>query len=301
LAVWAWLQQDEIKSLRAGLEDQQRERGALESRFVTLQGTATALEERLAILETGTQPAGGSVAAEPATGNGEHLQKIEDLRAALSEIRQEVGDIRSALNDVMNSVDSPVPTTAPPEQAIPPTARLSVARQKQSHNLSCESSAASMVAQFHGVPLSEQEVLASLPSNRNPHLGFRGNVDGPTGGIVDYGVYAGPIQEILNARGLQARAVTDGIEGIKAAVARGNPVIAWVTYDCQPSTPTAKEIDGQEVTLVPNQHVVVVTGFNAEGVWANDPWDGQEDFYSMGDLQQAMSYFGDMAIEIAGP
>jgi uncharacterized protein YvpB len=114
-------------------------------------------------------------------------------------------------------------------------------------------------------------------------------------------VYAGPILEILNARGLQARTVTDGVEGIKSAIVRGNPVIAWVTYDCQPSIPTTKEIDGQEVTLVPNQHVVVVTGFNAEGVWANDPWDGQEDFYQMGDLQRAMSYFGDMAIEIAAP
>ena len=304
LAVWAWLQEEEIQSLRAGLELQQQERAALEARFVTLEGTATALEMHLAALEIDGQPSGGSAVHDPTTTSGYPLQEIEDLQAALSEIRQEVGDVRSALNEVMDSaesVSSPAPTTEAPTQGIPPTARLSVARQKQSHNLSCESSAASMVAQFHGVQLSEQEVLSSLPSNRNPHLGFRGNVDGPTGGIVDYGVYAGPIMEILSARGLQARTVTDGIEGIKAAITRGNPVIAWVTYDCQPSTPTTKDIDGQEVTLVPNQHVVVVTGFSAEGVWANDPWDGQEDFYPMGDLQRAMSYFGDMAIEIAAP
>ena len=124
-------------------------------------------------------------------------------------------------------------------------------------------------------------------------------MDGPTGGIVDYGVYAGPVADILNARGLQARTVAGGVEGIKTAIARGNPVIAWVTYNCEPSTPTTKDIDGQQVTLVPNQHVVVVTGFNTEGIWANDPWDGQEDFYPMGDFQRAMSYFGDMAIEVA--
>jgi uncharacterized protein YvpB len=304
LAMWAWLQEEEIKSLRAGLEVQQQERGALEARFLTLRGTATALEERLTALETGAQPTGGSAVHGSAAENGYLLQEIKDLQAALAEIRQEVSDIRSALNEGMSdadSVDNPAPTTDVPAQVIPPTARLSVARQQQSRNLSCESSAASMVARFHGVQLSEQEVLASLPSNSNPHLGFRGNVDGPTGSIVDYGVYAGPILEILNARGLQARTVTDGVEGIKSAIVRGNPVIAWVTYDCQPSTPTTKEIDGQEVTLVPNQHVVVVTGFNGEGVWANDPWDGQEDFYPMGDFEQAMSYFGDMAIEIAGP
>ena len=33
--------------------------------------------------------------------------------------------------------------------------------------------------------------------NDNPHSAFGGNVDGPTGGIQDYGVYAGPILDGL--------------------------------------------------------------------------------------------------------
>ena len=52
---------------------------------------------------------------------------------------------------------------------------------------------------------------------------------------------------------------------------------------------------------MPYQHVVVVTGFSGEGVWANDPWDGQEDFYTTSDFARAMSYFGNMAIEVAKP
>jgi uncharacterized protein YvpB len=308
LIVWTWLQEDEIKSLRSSLEAQQREQDALEASLVALEGTAAVLEERLTDLATGAQATGGSTWAESDTAGGDQHQEIEELRAALSEIRpevsdlrMEVSDIRSDLSVVMDSVDSPTTTTETPAQPVPPTARLTVARQKQSHNLSCESSAASMVAQYHGLQLSEEEVLTSLPVNSNPHLGFRGNVDGPTGGIDDYGVYAQPILEILNARGLRAGLVDGGIEDIKAAIARGNPVIAWVTYNCLPSTPTTKVIDGQEVTLVPNQHVVVVTGFSAEGVWANDPWDGQEDFYETRDFERAMSYFGEMAIEIAAP
>ena len=301
LVVWAWLQEEEIKSLRSGLEAQQQERGALEAQLVALEDTATALEERLAALETGAQPVEGPAVHESAEDDDEHLQEIQDLRATMAQIQQQVEDIRSALNTVLDQNESPAPPAESPAQSIPPAARLSVARQQQSHNLSCESSAASMVAQFHGVQLGEQEVLAALPSNSNPHLGFRGNVDGPTGGIVDYGVYAGPILDILNARGLKAGPVTSGIDGIKAAIARGNPVIAWVTYNCQPSTPATEVIGGQEVTLVPNQHVVVVTGFTAEGVWANDPWDGQEDFYPLSDFERAMGYFGEMAIEIAAP
>ena len=302
LAVWTWLQEEEIKSLRSGLEaQQQQERSALEAQCTALQDTATALEKRLAALEADAQPVGGSAAHNSATGNDVRLQEIEDLKADMAQIQQEVSDIQSALNTALDQMESPAPTADATVQTIPQTARLSVARQQQSHNLSCESSAASMVAEFHGVQLGEQEVIAALPSNSNPHLGFRGNVDGPTGGIVDYGVYAGPILEILNARGLKAEPVTGGIEGIKEAIARGNPVIAWVTYNCQLSTPTTEVIDGQEVMLVPNQHVVVVTGFNAGGVWANDPWDGQEDFYPMSDFERAMSYFGEMAIEIGAP
>jgi uncharacterized protein YvpB len=158
-----------------------------------------------------------------------------------------------------------------------------------------------MTAQYHGVQLGEEEILALLPRSSNPHLGFRGNVDGPTGGTIDYGVYAGPILDILNSRGLGAELVNGGLEGIKAAIARGNPVIAWVTYNCLPSTSTTVAIDGQDVVLVPNQHAVVVTGFNNEGVWANDPWDGQEDFYTIADFTRAMRYFGDMAIEVSKP
>jgi len=301
LVMWTWFQEEEIKSLRAGLEAQQQERGVLEARLVAVQSGATALEERLALLEIGSQPVAGSAASESATSSGDHLEEIENLQAALAEIRLEVGSIRSSLNAVRDSMDNAAPPASTATQSIPATARLKVARQQQGHNLSCESSAASMVAEFHGVQLSEEEVLAALPANSNPHLGFRGNVDGPTGSIVDYGVYAGPILEILSARGLRAELVEAGIEGIKAAIARGNPVIAWVTYNCQPSTPTTEVIDGQEVTLVPNQHVVVVTGFTTEGVWANDPWDGQEDFYQMGEFERAISYFGEMAIEIAAP
>jgi len=300
LTAWTWLQEDEMKSLRASLEVQQQEHSTAEARIITLQGTATALEQRLAVLEAGAQLE-GSATLDSSTESSDTLQEIEDLQAAVAEIQLEVSDIQSVLRDVMNKMDSLAPTAEGLTQTIPPTARLSVARQQQSHNLSCESSAASMVALYHGVQLSEEEVIASLPASSNPHLGFRGNVDGPTGGTVDYGVYAEPILDILNARGLQAQTVVDGMEGIKAAIARGNPVIAWVTYNCEPNTPTATVIDGQEVTLVPNQHVVVVTGFNAEGVWANDPWDGQEDFYQMGDFERAMSYLGNMAVEVANP
>ena len=301
LSVWTWMQEDDLKALRASLQAERSGRATSEAKLLALQDTTTVLAEQVALLEASTQPQ-EPVASGTGGGSLESLQELEDLQAALAEIQIEVEALGSAVNELVGHVhEGQVSPAAEPTEGTSDTVRLTVERQQQSHNLSCESSSASMAAQYHGVQLSEEEVLAALPYNANPHLGFRGNVDGPTGGTVDYGVYAGPVLDILNARGLRAVRVTGGLEGIRAAISRGNPVIAWVTYNCQLGAPQIELIDGQEVTLVPYQHVVVVTGYNSEGVWANDPWDGQEDFYTTSDFARAMSYFGNMAIEVAKP
>jgi uncharacterized protein YvpB len=295
------MQESEMNALGSTLQAEQVEREAAVTQLAALQSTATALTERLAAIEANAGILDPLAVETPVTSPNS-AQEIEDLKSAVAEIRLAVSSLQAELNRVAdNVVDDQDTTTADLADKTPDSARLTVARQQQSHTLSCESSAASMTAQYHGVQLSEEEILALLPRSSNPHLGFRGNVDGPTGGTIDYGVYAGPILDILNDRGLQAELVTGGLEGIEAAIARGNPVIAWVTYNCLRSTSTTVDIDGQDVVLVPNQHAVVVTGFNNEGVWANDPWDGLEDFYPIPDFTRAMRYFDDMAIEVGKP
>ncbi len=295
LGVWVWQETKRVQSLQADVTRLQNERQEAESKILAVQNAITSLEARLATLENNdvSQQLAALQAVVATSGDS---QQMTDLRASVAAIQAKVDGFQSAL-DSLGGRMNPLET----EDVLPPEARLEVARQRQSHNLSCESSAASMSAQYHDVDLTEADVLVALPLNPNPHLGFRGNVDGPTGGIEDYGVYAGPVLDVLNHRGLRARLVKGGLDGIKAAIARGNPVIAWVTYDCQPSTPTTVTIDGEAVTLVPWQHVVVVTGYNQEGVWANDPWDAQTEFYATADFRRALGYFGDMAIEVAGP
>ena len=276
-SVVLWQKTAQVQALQADLATLQAQQQAKEAQLLSLQNTAASLAGRLATLE----------ARDPA-------QQLAALQAQVIGFQGTLDELAARLE----ALESPVGAA---EEVPPSEARLNVPRQQQSHNLSCESSASSMVAQYHGIVLTEAEVLLALPRNDNPNLGFRGNIDGPPGGTEDYGVYAGPILAILNSRGLRAWAVDGGLAGIKAAIARGNPVIAWVTYNCQAAVPVETAIGGKTVTLVPYQHVVVVTGYNAGGVWANDPWDGQEDFYPTADFQRAMSYFGDMAIEVAAP
>ncbi|MEJ2734260.1 MAG: C39 family peptidase [Anaerolineae bacterium] len=290
--LWISQQQSQIEALQTELGALRGELEATKAGSVAIQNTVVSLENRLSSLE--------SVSGSAAEMAGEQEQ-VPLLQASLAEMQIEVADLQAELDGLDARMETLHAAENEAARALPQEVHLSVARQRQGHNLSCESSAASMAAQYQGVPLSEAEVLAALPLNDNPHLGFRGNVDGPTGGIEDYGIYAGPILRVLNDRGLHAVLVQSGLEGVRAALARGNPVLAWVTYNCQSQTPITISIDGQQVTLVPFQHVVVVTGYNAQGFWANDPWDGQEDFYSLADFERAMGYFDDMAVEVAVP
>ncbi|MGD2039916.1 MAG: C39 family peptidase [Anaerolineae bacterium] len=301
LGFLAWQETQRVVDLEAQVQTLQVERQSSEQQLSALQSTAKAMENRLLTLES-NDPAQKLAQLQEKLETVDDAQEVADLRASLTSIQQQVNGFQTTVDTLALKIQAL--ETSPdqnPGESVPAIARIDITPQRQSHSLSCESSASAMVAQYHGVNLTEAEALASLPLNDNPHLGFRGNVDGPTGGIQDYGVYAGPIIDLLQSQGLLAWQVEGGLSAIKAAVARGNPVIAWVTYDCLPSTPQETVIDDQSVILVPNQHVVVITGYNDTGVWANDPWDGQEEFYAYPDLERAMGYFGNMAIEVAAP
>jgi len=299
LVAWTAVQAVQIRDLQRQVDALEAARRDAEAQATRQAGVAGDLATRLQAIEAldvGRRI--DALRAQIETGRG--AEQNAELEARLAGIQAEVDGFQVALEDLAARIHSLDADDAMPP-ALPGQVRLQVPAQKQGRNLSCESAAASMAARYQGVPLDEDEVLAALPRHPNPHLGFRGSVDGQPGGLEDYGVYAGPILAVLRARGLDARAVENGLAGIKAALARGNPVVAWITYNCQPGNPTTVMVDGEAVDLVAYQHAVVLTGYNDQGVWANDPWDGREDFYANDDLERAMGYLGDMAIEVGPP
>ena len=301
LGLLAWQETQRVQDLEAQVQTLRAERQSLQQQLSALQDTAAAMETRLLMLEN-NDPAQQLALLQEKLETANDTQQVVELRESLTSIENQVNGFQGTVEALASKIEA-LEAGHDPEtgENLPALARIDVTPQRQSRNLSCESSASAMVAQYHGVNLTEADALAALPLNDNPYLGFRGNVDGPTGGIEDYGVYAGPVIELLRDAGLLAWQIEGGLPAIKAAIARGNPVIAWVTYDCTPSVPQETVIDGQTVVLVPNQHVVVITGYNDSGVWANDPWDGQEEFYAYADLERSMGYFGGMAIEVAAP
>jgi uncharacterized protein YvpB len=296
LGLWSWQQAGQIQALQRETLAHENEHEQAREQLAALRETASALEQRLA----STDPSQEDL-AQPVDEAVTTADQLAELQSHLEQIDSRLDRDEATLAEALGRVQALEDTPDLTPEPLPSQARLVVPLQKQSHNLSCESSAAAMAAQYHGISLTEAQVLAALPRADNPNLGFRGNVDGPPGGIQDYGVYAAPILDILNANGLKARLVEGGAEGIKAAIARGNPVLAWITYNCQASTPVATTVDGQVLNLVPYQHTVVVTGYDGGGVWTNDPWDGQVDYYATADFRRALAYFDDMAIEVAAP
>src|SRR5215210_2121057 len=102
----------------------------------------------------------------------------------------------------------PPAALAAPERAV----IRGVPSVKQKYNLSCEYAAAYAVTKFWGDSITENEFLRQVPRNPNPHVGFRGNIMGPIGGLTDYGVYAEPLVPVIEANGYEATVFYGGVD-----------------------------------------------------------------------------------------
>jgi len=164
----------------------------------------------------------------------------------------------------------PAPVSAPPQSAPAASGtRLAVPLYGQLRTLSCEAAAARMLAEYYGVRQAEDWFQKAFGLSDNPHLGFRGHVDGEFGWIDDYGVHAEPVAHALQAAGVGASAryglTTDDL---RAALDRGAPVIVWTS----PRTDTYDMPQGYR--LVPEEHTYVVVGYDASGFAVHDPLYG---------------------------
>jgi len=268
----------EIFALRAEIEALRQEQELIQRDVATLTDEAESLEQAI---------------------SSQISVNVTALGTDIEALRRDQAFLHTEIEDLANEVES-LKSAGPEEEISSAEVRLSVPRYKQAHSLTCESSAASMAANFYRIPLSEAEIIAALPRDDNPNLGFRGRLDGVPGGLTDYGVYAEPIREVLIANGLEVTYIENGLEGVERALDRRHPVIAWVTYRLRRQQPVEITLNtGQKVKMVNYEHTVVVTGYNQEGFWVNDPFDGQEYFYSSTDLARAFGYLDNMALEVA--
>ncbi len=197
------------------------------------------------------------------------------------------------------------PTSAPLPTPPPNSAWVPVLGQPQSRNLSCESRSVADLAGYWGVPVDELQFLADLGQSDNPHAGFVGDADQPPGSLppYGYGVYAEPVAATLRDYGLDARPVYElGLEGIRAELLAGRPVMVWATYGMQPHQPSEwTSSDGQNSTVVPFMHTFLVTGFDQAGVYLLDAYDSTVQHYPFNVFLDVWNTFDQMAVVVNGP
>ena len=153
-----------------------------------------------------------------------------------------------------------------------------------------EAAAVQIATGYWAAPLSQDEVLAELPTSDDPHEGYRA-VDG-------YGVYAEPLAAMLERFGFHSGVFYGDADTLRAQLDSGIPVIAWTTQGMQVSE-FAPYTDGvNDFYLAPDKQAVVVYGYDDSGVFIVDPSDGQYKHVGWDDFQHAWDAFGDMALAI---
>jgi len=201
---------------------------------------------------------------------------------------------------------------------LPPSALVEgLVGHPQEHNLSCESRSATDLAAFWGVVFTEDDFFRRLSKSDNPNRGFLGDVDLPPGTMppAGYGVYAGPVAANLRSFGLDAVARRDwSLEGLKAEVAAGRPVIIWATYDMRlPGVQTWTSADGATSTIVQWQHTFIVVGYEADeyvgaggdaggpgGLYMVDAYDAATRYFSYEVFTPAWEQLGRIAVTVQG-
>ena len=153
-----------------------------------------------------------------------------------------------------------------PQPALPEEHHINISGHTQFFSIDCEASAAVDWAAYYGTAINEYEFQFKIPSSDNPEYGFVGSVNGPWGQTPPYayGVYAGPVADVLHQYGVQAIAVRHAsLDLVKTQIAKDNPVIAWVIGNMETS-PRATYTDeqGRQVIVAPYEHVVILTGYN---------------------------------------
>jgi len=189
------------------------------------------------------------------------------------------------------------------ESYLLPTPPLDGYRQK--YTLSCEVASTKIALSYwqdrlQGVDLSEEKLQEVLGINDDPNLGFRGDYKSNPKGLQNYGANAPAIKRLVEnypKQGLFKTEILSNIEQVKAALKQNKPVLLWVTFGLNPSHDQSTNVGN----LVPNEHVVVATGFVGDKIRISDPEysNNVSGMVSESLLAQRMSLFSQPALAIS--
>ena len=168
----------------------------------------------------------------------------------------------------------------------------------------CESVALTMLLKYHGVKVTPDDIIKSLPKGRVPYtkngVTYGGNPEvefiGNPYSLHSYGVYEKPIAEVANKfkPGINIATGTN-FEKVLKIVGTGKPVMVWTSmYLASPhiSTSWIYEPTGERIYWKANEHAVVVIGYTPDKVITADPIGGQIKYQSLSIFKERYNYYG---------
>lgn len=173
----------------------------------------------------------------------------------------------------------------------------------------CEVTSLAMVMNYYGLNISKNELAEAIPKEPlqhddgtygDPRIGFVGDIYGDESG--GYSVYVEPILELAEEtipESFEVKNLTDKkMADIFEELALGRPV--W----CITTVPIKATDDIEiwntkngDVEISWNVHSVVLTGYDSESVFINDPY-GEEKAIPMADFEESWEQMGSQAMTI---
>lgn len=175
---------------------------------------------------------------------------------------------------------------------------IPVGTHVQSRNLSCEYAASYIATSFYGRGVAESTFIESVPSAKNPHHGYRGNIDGNWGNVTDYGIYPEALAPVLAENGYYASVFYSfgETEELQWHLDEGRPVLVWLGL-WGDTAETLKDDGTYKVAA--GTHVVVAYGYDDSGIYVSDPADGIQKFYAWDDFRAKWGVLDGMAMAVS--
>jgi uncharacterized protein YgiM (DUF1202 family) len=140
---------------------------------------------------------------------------------------------------------------------------------QQEHTLSCEYASLQIATEGLGKKIAEDTFIPIVGFDPNPHIAFRGNIDGAYASLDDYGVYPEPLPAALAQFGFHGDVFYGDAQTFRDHIKAGHPVLLFI--DQRPISSLYMDIGGESVVMSRYSHVVVGYGYNPEGVLISDP------------------------------
>jgi uncharacterized protein YvpB len=170
----------------------------------------------------------------------------------------------------------------------------------------CEVTSLAMLLQFHGVDVSKNELASKIPrvplkyqdgKRGNPNIGFVGNMENGPG----LGVYHEPIFQLADtyAPGRVEDLTKQPFSLVMEKLAAGLPVWVIITANFAPTTEMRTWTTPQgPVDITFKMHSVVITGYDEDNLYVNDPYGVKNRKVNKESFIQAWEQMGSQAVVI---